>query len=414
MGQQKNYRLSEWPPGGGDGELHLFVLWPNGLPHREKFLEILISIFGRLALFEVDWSDDEATRNLQRLYGVSDDMSDRLARIGKGTITVAIVRDSSSEYKLELTPSRILDEVNQRVVVVKNYLRAITETSAFKYLVHSSNSSSEASRDIFLLLGKSWYAKIRSGEWPHNTVRLRINLEGSNGWASTSDLVDFLNISVRYALLRPDASRDNPLGTGGDVDLLTDNQVALASSANATPTRRDGLGNHFQVNAGDSSITLDIRQIGDSDADSRWQEQMLANRTLKDGVFVLQDQDMFFYLIYHAFFHSEGKISQTRLGQIASLGRVVLSSSLVRFMDEEGGFSNRVILAWLLNCFLKSKGYVVAQNRILGARNDPHIGAILEQSLGYESKYLAWKQRLNLDLASQSVSDSNPLLGDLL
>jgi len=414
LGRQKSENLIELSPSCVDGELHVFALWPNGHRHREKFLEVLTSIFGRLALFEVDWTDDGATRNLQRLYGVSEDMSERLALIGKGTITVAVVRDFSPEYKLELTPSRILEDANHRVVGAKNYLRAITETPTFKYLVHSSNSSSEASRDIFLLLGQSWFEKILSGEWPQSTIRLRTDLEGSKGWASASDLVDFLNSGVRYAVLRPGSSREYPLGAGGDLDLLTENQEATASSTNATPTRGDGLGNHFQVKVGDSSITLDIRQIGDSDADPRWQEHMLANRTLKDGIFVLQDEDMFFYLIYHAFFHSQGKMSPARVGQIATLGRVVLSSSLVRFTDEEGGFSNPVILAWLLNRFLTSKGYIFAQNRILGSRKDPSFETFLEQSAAYDSKYFTWKQRLNLDLVSQALSDSNPLLGRLV
>ena len=393
----------------GSTEIHVFVLWPNAKQHLSQFLSVLSSRFGEVAEFEIEWSRNFAHRNLQRLYGSDEDMGDRLARIGLGTFTVAVIKDVRAKHVLDITPSGNLEKINEKVTETKAFLRALTETPEFKYLVHSSNSKSEANKDLFLLLGSQWRDKLHEGKWPTGKVRIKRDLAGNERWETCEEFISFLNNAFDYVALRPDVRRDNLRGSGGDFDLLTIKSSDLAIAVNAVPNRSDGKGNHYSVNVQGTTLMLDIRQVGDTDCDRNWQAEMLRSKKMRDGVFVPEDEQLFFYLIHHAFLHSAGKLTRTRIGELQTLSKGVLSRDLSKFVRAQGGLTNSRVSAWLLKGYLKSHSYDANKSRILSATEDSDFRAFLESDRGLNLEYLSWKRASNADVVADSSPKLNPV-----
>lgn len=389
--------------------MHVFVLWPKAQQHRSKFLEVLNYRFGQVAVFEIEWSPNFALRNLQRLYGSDEDMGSRLYRIGQGIITVAIVKDTQAKNLLDITASRNLEKVNQKVSETKALLRALTETPEFKYLVHSSNSEKEANKDIFLLLGSQWKDKLNQGNWPGEPVRIKSDLTGNQGWETYGEFLAFLNSGYDYVALRPNVQPDNLRGSGGDFDLLTTESPNLAIAANAVPNRSDGKGNHYSIDVQGTTLMLDIRLVGDTDCDRNWQAEMLRSKKLHSGVFVPEDDHLFFYLVYHAFLHSAGKLTQTRIGELESLSKRVLGRDLQNFVRHRGGLTNTKVSAWLLNGFLSSQFYGTNESNILGSTEDKDFRLYLDKGEGLDFEYLTWKRASNSDAAAECSPNLNPI-----
>ncbi len=406
----KRLSSSHFPSGNKPPELHIFVLWPKGQQHVVEFLATLRARFGKTAVFEVEWSERFATKNLQRLYGSTDPMEDRLSRIGFGRLTVAVVRDVRPKYRLDITPSTSLENTNVNVTDLKSKLRALTETSDFKYLVHSSNSAEEADRDIFLLLGESWSNRLKSGTWPSRKVTMKRDLTGSEGWKSSVELIQALNQTVQYVSLRPGVNEHNLRGGGGDFDLLTPNTSDLVAVANATPTRSDGLGNHYTTTVEGQPLMLDIRQVGDTDCDDRWQSAMLRTRRLSQGVYLPEEHHLLFYLIYHAFLHSGGATTGSRKGEIDVLAGRVLGGNIVSFITSKGGLTEPQISAWILEKFLRSQSFSAKPSETLGSKEDPLFRTLLNEGKDASTEYLNLRRKLGFQAEPKGSSDLGPVL----
>lgn len=118
---------------------------------------------------------------------------------------------------------------------------------------------------------------------------------------------------TRYLILR---NYDNLLNDAlymnghGDIDILCENSLKLAKSLNATPDpnhikngKHDGV--HFYIFIAGERVSLDLRFVGDGYYCSKWQKDMLQRRVLFHSFYVMNKEDYFYSLIYHAIFQKE-------------------------------------------------------------------------------------------------------------
>lgn len=121
--------------------------------------------------------------------------------------------------------------------------------------------------------------------------------------------IDALNHSgVPYLVLR---NYENMLSVElymeghGDIDLLCADSRLLAEKVGAkTYTHKvrevcdDGV--HYYVLIAGQQVSLDLRFVGDGYYCKKWQVEMLARRVLKNGFYVMDEQDYLYSLIHHA------------------------------------------------------------------------------------------------------------------
>lgn len=121
--------------------------------------------------------------------------------------------------------------------------------------------------------------------------------------------VDALNNSgVPYLVLRNYEnllSQDIYVDGHGDIDLLCADSRLLAENVGARTYKNkvkevcdDGV--HYYVLIAGKQVSLDLRSVGDGYYCQNWQKEMLDRRVLKDGFYVMSEQDYFYSLIHHA------------------------------------------------------------------------------------------------------------------
>ncbi len=114
--------------------------------------------------------------------------------------------------------------------------------------------------------------------------------------------------SVKYLVLR---NYDNLLSPElyvdghGDIDILCEDSMQIARLLGAYTNRKDippfkGDGVHFFVYINGVPASLDLRYIGDGYYCTTWEKQMLDNRVSNDCFYIMDREDYFYSLIYHA------------------------------------------------------------------------------------------------------------------
>ena len=143
-------------------------------------------------------------------------------------------------------------------------------------------------------------------------------------WESLNAFFRVLNEKVAYLVLRNyEDFLDGGFSTiHPDIDILcldSKEFIQIAESVNRTGNINDLI--HQQVMIADELVSIDVRHVGDGYYDETWEKKMLSNRKLKnDFCYVLDDQDYFYSLLYHALIQKK-KISndyEQRLEKMAS------------------------------------------------------------------------------------------------
>lgn len=121
--------------------------------------------------------------------------------------------------------------------------------------------------------------------------------------------VDSLNNScIPYLVLRNYENLLSPemyVEGHGDIDLLCADSRLLAEKVGARTYKNkvkevcdDGV--HYYVLVAGKQVSLDLRSVGDGYYCQKWQQEMLDRRVLKDGFYVMCEQDYLYSLIHHA------------------------------------------------------------------------------------------------------------------
>ncbi len=113
---------------------------------------------------------------------------------------------------------------------------------------------------------------------------------------------------INYLVLRNYENFHKPeifINGHGDVDMLCDDSQAIVSLIDAISKRPDeyplrGDGIHYYIIVGENEVSLDLRQIGDGYYCDKWEKDMLENRVMHDGFYVMDNENYFYSLIYHA------------------------------------------------------------------------------------------------------------------
>jgi len=296
------------------GELHLIVLWECA---RDQESRILADIPNQVEVVHstvLNWPS-EAAACYARFYGANlEDVACKVRTCGSGGFRIVIVRDREPVYGLKET-SRGLESVNLKLFAMKMRYR---EWTGGGHKVHTTNSRDEARRDILLMTGhplEAWEKGCPEGPL---TV-----LTGQGGWQSLREMFGFLGRLSPYVVLRNAETLPDRFvpDLHGDIDLLVPDAEACARLLCARKVFPQDYRVHYEVLVAGRPVRLDLRYVGDGYYDARWEQKLLERRVERDGVCVLDPENAFFALAYHAFYQKR-EIAADYPPKLAALAKV--------------------------------------------------------------------------------------------
>ena len=128
-------------------------------------------------------------------------------------------------------------------------------------------------------------------------------------FASIQDFFRALNqADVKYLVLRNYESLLEPelyVDGHGDIDMLCEDSQQIVRLVGARPLTpdKDGLcgdGIHYSIIVDGQPVKLDLRHLGDGYYCTKWEQEMLDRRVGHECFYVMNDEDYFYSLIYHA------------------------------------------------------------------------------------------------------------------
>lgn len=288
-----------------NGELHLMVLWETA---RYKENEILADIRNHLKILEcydIKWSDRLVEDNFSRFYGVKlGSNSAKTRECGRGRFLLLLLWDEHPRYDFVCT-SRGHEYVNVNIFGLKEKYRKWTNGGS---KIHATNNPRETNHDLTLLLGtnyEDYLAKFdrNSSEAVHKLDR---DLSGARGWKSLDELFYVLNATAEYVVLRGFENLEETLASKkhGDIDILVRdyaNTVMIINGKTCFADQRP----HYLTKVGDREIYMDLWDIKKNYHDPKWENKILETRKLYNGLYVPDDENYFYLLIYHVTIHKQ-------------------------------------------------------------------------------------------------------------
>ena len=291
-----------------DNDFSLFAVWKSARPLRSDIRELLASQFEVLLETEIEWSEENFHSNASRIYeapmfqGVTKEnhRSNHKDKIGDNTFILFAIKDSNPRYTYEMSVSKKIEISNINVVNSKRKIRDwVFKDSGAKYAVHSTNNIYEFFFQAPLLLGDKLFKSLLSGN-SHAIDQISKDLEGANGWKNWEEVLNILNNTNNYVILRgfEELPKANP---EKDIDLLTDNYQRVASALGVIQSKSKKYKGTILVN--NEKISVDIRFIGDKYYDVSFEKDILSTKVKTDGFFRPRDDMYFFSLLYHCKVH---------------------------------------------------------------------------------------------------------------
>lgn len=90
------------------------------------------------------------------------------------------------------------------------------------------------------------------------------------------------------------------VGGHEDIDILCQSSDEIIVILGAISNRPKEDKTHYHIFINNNRVNLDLRSVGDGYYCTRWQEDMLHNRKVNCGFYVMNEIDYFYSLIYHA------------------------------------------------------------------------------------------------------------------
>ena len=286
-----------------DIDLNIFIIWSNAKFKEKEIIADLSFVFEIVELAEIYWSKKNIDDNFHRLYGIApnNNISGKRIEVGSGSFIAIVVKDKSPVYLYREDASKNNKIVNVNVVDKKQLYR---EWVGGNYLIHSSDNLKEFFNNSTLLFGKDKTLEFCT-EYCDSTVLKKINkdLIGSNGWSSSKELFDVLNLSTQYVVLRGSENIEKNISSqSGDVDVLCSNVSEFTAVANAVNLWSSD--NFFHVEIDNKKILFDIRSTDDNYFDKKWSDKIIRDRVISESnIFIPRVDDYFFSHLYHAYIH---------------------------------------------------------------------------------------------------------------
>ncbi len=170
------------------------------------------------------------------------------------------------------------------------------------------------------------------------------------------DVFNILNVNnVPYVVLRNYENLLEPemyMEGHGDVDILCADSQVIVKLLGAQTTRKDqppfvGDGTHYYIYVGGAEVSLDLRYVGDDYYCKEWQDEILSKRVAHNGFFVMDEENYFYSLIYHAILQKKKLTNEYQK-------RLLKNAKKLQVAVGEAG---EVDFINLLNAFMRNKGF---------------------------------------------------------
>lgn len=144
-----------------------------------------------------------------------------------------------------------------------------------------------------------------------------------NSYTSIKEVVELLNKEhVKYVILRNYQNLlDDLIYEGGheDIDFLVENTSEVVGLLNAIPNKNKEDGTHYHIFVKGNRVNLDLRHIGDGYYCEEWQKNMINTRVVHNGFFVMNNENYYYSLCYHAILQKKNLSSEylLRLNEMA-------------------------------------------------------------------------------------------------
>ncbi len=250
-------------------EVNVFTVWPWA-KRQNRIVRYIHKHFDIVDEYVSDRVD------MLKFYGIEGPSS------GVGGARIFIVSTMADRMARETSKGRLF--VNPHMFDAKTKLRKWGGKSGKLNSVHGSDTQDEA------------WMNIRETLLPYETL-----------------LGAFDEIPGEWMILRNFRGEDEG---GGDVDMLVDDLESTIAALNCAAvdaySTPEGQKTKYVVRVGDKLAVLDIRTVDDGYLDSRWSQDVLANRVKEGGLYRPDHQDWYWTLLYHALIHKGelGKYSE--------------------------------------------------------------------------------------------------------
>ncbi len=279
----------------------LFIVWPNYFSESDNILSDLKDKFKIVEIYNINWNKNIIDKNIIRFYGDKLSTSSIREKTGdKVKSKLIIVEDLNPQYEFRLN-ARGVEKVNSNFFDKKNELRKKYKT---KFGIHGTNDEKETNRDLALLLGINlidYKAKAKEKE----IIELSRNITGNEYWNTFDELFYFLNAVEPYVILRNHDEINELMNENDDIDFLVYNHEKVALFLNAKKMSKGIQRVNYQIVVNNNPIRIDLRYVGDNYFDIFWQNNCLQNRILNNNIYVLDENNAYFTLIYHSLIHKK-------------------------------------------------------------------------------------------------------------
>lgn len=168
---------------------------------------------------------------------------------------------------------------------------------------------------------------------------------------NASELFTKLNaVNAKYLVLRNYENLLDPkiyVGGHGDIDMLCENSQDIAKILNAKSYGKDD-GTHYFVLINGERAYLDLRHIGDDYYCEKWEKDLLNNRVHHECFYVMNNEDYFYTLVFHAILQKK-KFSEEYRNRLTDMANA---------LGIDAGNCQENDFLRLLMDHMKEKGYV--------------------------------------------------------
>jgi hypothetical protein len=333
---ERKLRMNQVQP-----ELHLFIVWEHAQKWKKEILKDIKKDFKILDIYNIQWSPDNYTENLNRFYGESlPNGSEKELECGKGRFSLIIVLDESPRYS-ERPTYKGTRLVNVNMFDAKMRYRELVGGGS---KVHATDNVAETKQDLFLLVGENYDEYMEKNSKKNKKIlkekELNRNLSGCIQWDSFQQLFSFLNQTTQYVVLRNFEGMPHRYYEEGhgDIDILVDaNPSRVAQLMNAKRVFSKKYRVHHKVNINGETIRFDIRYVGDNYYDPNWSRKILEKRIPFNTVYVPDEENFNYALLYHAIIH-KADVPMDYKEKLENLGfdSAHFFEALQKFMDKKG------------------------------------------------------------------------------
>ncbi len=168
-------------------------------------------------------------------------------------------------------------------------------------------------------------------------------------WETIVQMLNSLNRLSRKTLVLRNYElfeKDEFINGHEDIDLLCEDPDAVIEALYAKQTNGDEDKTHLIAGVSGRMIPIDLRTVGDSYYDSKWEADMLRRRVrTPQGYFVLHPEDYIYSLLYHGIYHKQFLKEEyvLRVMELACINEIKIDKNHLK--DE-------------LDLFMRKNGYI--------------------------------------------------------